>query len=126
LEVATCWLPKINSLSQFDRFQHAFRITVSMNSAAKNYELCKLTTHHLVISADKGKVEKMNLFGFNPVMQPGDEFSYVGCTSYMTQKGFMKGTFQFKPLNGDAKSIVDIQVPEIELLAYPVVQVDLY
>lgn len=75
----------------------------------------QILTRHWKITNIRGECHEVigdGLVGKQPVLGPGERFSYTSGTPLTTSSGFMSGTFQAV---ADGGEILDLQVPDFSL-----------
>lgn len=96
--------------------QYAFSYTVTItNSSAQSVQL--LERHWIVLSAERQIAEVVGpgVVGLQPVIEPGEQFSYTSGTVIEDPVGSMYGTYTFR---SSAGSVFQADIPKFDLL-YP-------
>lgn len=81
-------------------FLFAYHITIRNEGA----ETVQLLTRHWVITNGEGRVEEVRgpgVVGYQPVLNPGEEFEYTSGCPLTTPVGTMHGSFQMQASNGE-------------------------
>jgi len=89
----------------------AYRITIANESA----ERVQLMTRHWKISDELGRVQEVQgdgVIGQQPLIEPGDSFTYSSGTPLQTPSGFMHGSYQMRLPNGTQ---FDVEIPAFSL-----------
>ena len=89
----------------------AYRITIANKSA----ESVQLLTRHWKISDEQGRVQEVQgdgVIGQQPVIEPGDSFTYSSGTPLQTPSGFMHGSYQMRAPDG---AQFDVEIPAFSL-----------
>lgn len=89
--------------SQPARQQWFFLYTITISNEGK--DTVQLISRHWVITDAKGRVEEVKgpgVIGKQPVLAPGESFTYTSGCPLETQFGLMEGTYQMVSKTGDA------------------------
>lgn len=92
-------------------FVWAYRITIENQGR----ETVQLLTRHWQITDAQGRSQEVRgdgVIGEQPVLAPGQSFTYSSGTPLHTASGFMRGSYQMKSQNGDD---FDVEVPAFSL-----------
>ena len=99
------------SSSSDERFVFAYTITIENIGMSP----AKLLARHWVITDSNGKIDEVEgdgVVGEQPVIQPGEAFSYTSGAVLETDVGTMAGSYQM--VNDDGQSF-DADIPEFVL-----------
>ena len=99
------------SSSSDDRFVFAYTITIENTGVMP----AKLLTRHWVITDSNGKIEEVEgegVIGEQPVIQPGEAYSYTSGAILETDVGTMSGSYQM--IDEDGRPF-DANIPEFVL-----------
>lgn len=94
-----------------ERFVFAYTVTIENTGIAPT----QLLSRRWVITDSNGKVEEVEgegVIGEQPVIQPGEAFSYTSGAVLETDVGIMTGTYQMMDEEGQA---FDANIPEFVL-----------
>lgn len=97
-----------------DYYYFSYFITIS--NLGKNS--CRLLRRHWHIVDSCGEwreVEGVGVVGLQPVLHPGEEFSYESACHFTSEIGKMYGTFYMEDM--DSRRIFEVQVPEFLMMA---------
>ena len=92
-------------------FVWAYRITIEN----RGQETVQLISRHWQITDAQGRMQEVRgagVVGEQPVLAPGQSFTYSSGTPLQTASGFMRGSYQMKNQHGDD---FDIEVPAFSL-----------
>ena len=95
------------SNSGVDYFIYSYTITVKNNSRTQ----CQLLSRHWIIRDGQGREEHVvgeGVVGKQPVIRPGESYSYRSGCPLATPTGSMRGTYQ---MQGSAAKRFDIAIP---------------
>jgi len=90
-----------------------FLYTVTITNQGK--EIVQLLRRHWIITDGEGNVEEVKgpgVVGDQPVLQPGESYTYTSGCPLTTAFGFMQGTYQMVTANGDE---FDAEIAPFEL-----------
>lgn len=93
------------------RFVWAYRIRIANDSDIT----VQLLNRHWIITDAKGKVEEVKgegVIGEQPVIGPGQSFTYTSGTPLSTPSGFMHGTYEMQDEDG---SHFFVEIPSFSL-----------
>ena len=89
--------------SQPSQSQWFFLYTITITN--EGTETAQLLTRHWVITDGTGRVEDVRgpgVVGHQPVLAPGESFTYTSGSSLTTPFGVMEGTYQMVTASGEA------------------------
>ncbi|WP_421785556.1 Co2+/Mg2+ efflux protein ApaG [Hyphobacterium sp.] len=89
---------------QSDPAAHRFVWAYTIEIENRGSETVQLVSRHWSITDSTGKVEVVRgpgVVGEQPVLGPGDQFSYTSGAPLETSSGFMCGSFEMVRLSGD-------------------------
>ena len=92
-------------------FVWAYRITIENQGD----ETVQLLSRHWQITDAQGRMQEVRgagVIGEQPVLTPGESFTYSSGTPLQTASGFMRGSYQMKNQSGDD---FDVEVPAFSL-----------
>lgn len=92
-------------------FVWAYRITIENNSS----QTVQLLTRHWQITDALGRLHEVRgdgVVGEQPMLEPGQSYSYSSGTPLQTTSGFMRGSYQMQGQSGDR---FDIKIPAFSL-----------
>ena len=78
-------------------------------------EVIQLLSRHWLITDDSGEVEEVKgqgVIGQQPVLRPGEEFTYTSGCSLRTAMGTMEGTYQ---MSADGGKPFNVTIPKFTL-----------
>ena len=78
-------------------------------------ETVQLRARHWVITDAAGRVEEVEgpgVLGEEPILSPGDSFTYTSGCPLPTPSGFMSGTYRMQRIDG---SFFDVAIPLFSL-----------
>lgn len=107
------FLPEHSSPEQ-DHYVFAYTITIENVGE----ETAQLISRHWIITDDRQAVQEvrgLGVVGEQPILAPGEQFTYTSSCTLPTAIGTMKGSYKFLNAEGDQ---FDIDIPEF-LLAVP-------
>lgn len=110
ITVDTQFIPE-NSMVEFNKYFFAYTITIR-NQGVQSVQLI---SRHWVIQNAKNEtfeVRGQGVIGEQPIIKPGDSYSYTSGTEIDTPVGSMYGTYQM--ITEDARSF-DAKIPKFEL-----------
>ena len=99
------------SSSSDERFVFAYTITIENTGVIP----AKLLSRHWVITDSNGKIEEVEgdgVIGEQPIIQPGEAFSYTSGAILETDVGTMSGSYQMVDESGHP---FDADIPEFVL-----------
>lgn len=111
--VRTTYL-KDQSAPHENYFVWAYDILLRNNSR----DTIQLLNRHWHIIDEEGNVQEVRgagVIGKQPVLRPGEEFTYTSFTMLPTKRGSMVGSYEMETLSGDT---FDVAIPEFDL-QYP-------
>ncbi len=94
-------------------FLFAYRITIE-NFTNQTLKLMRRRWHIFDSNGDHREVEGEGVVGRQPVLAPGDDFTYVSACNLKTEIGKMRGTYTFKTESGQG---VLGKIPEFTMIA---------
>jgi len=100
VHVESSYAPEKSQPSQKQWFFH-YTITITNEGT----ETAQLLTRHWVITDGTGRVEDVRgpgVVGHQPVLAPGESFTYTSGSSLTTPFGVMEGTYQMVTASGEA------------------------
>jgi ApaG protein len=89
--------------SQPARQQWFFLYTITITN--EGHETVQLMSRHWIITDGKGRIEEVKgpgVIGKQPVLAPGESFTYTSGCPLETQFGLMEGTYQMISKTGEA------------------------
>lgn len=92
-------------------FVWAYRITIE-NQGSETVQLLK---RHWQITDAQGRLQEVRgegVVGEQPILAPGEHFTYSSGTPLQTASGFMRGSYQMQNQDGDD---FDVDVPAFSL-----------
>jgi ApaG protein len=103
-----------HSNSANDYFMFAYRITIENLS---EYTIQLLRRKWLIFDSDgtSREVEGEGVVGQQPVLNPGEQHTYVSGCQLTTEIGTMKGEFQMQRLADH--TLFNVEIPKFELIA---------
>jgi ApaG protein len=110
ITVDTQFIPE-NSMVEFNKYFFAYTITIRN----QGIQSVQLISRHWVIQNAKNEtfeVRGQGVIGEQPIINPGDSYSYTSGTEIDTPVGSMYGTYQM--ITEDARSF-DAKIPKFEL-----------
>lgn len=110
ITVDTQFIPE-NSMVEFNKYFFAYTITIRN----QGIQSVQLISRHWVIQNAKDEtfeVRGQGVIGEQPIIKPGDSYSYTSGTEIDTPVGSMYGTYQM--ITEDARSF-DAKIPKFEL-----------
>jgi ApaG protein len=110
ITVDTQFIPE-NSMVEFNKYFFAYTITIRN----QGIQSVQLISRHWVIQNAKNEtfeVRGQGVIGEQPIIKPGDSYSYTSGTEIDTPVGSMYGTYQM--ITEDARSF-DAKIPKFEL-----------
>lgn len=90
-----------------DQYVFSYRVTITNN----NHTSVKLLTRSWVITDGNGKVNEVKgkgVVGQQPVIAPGESYSYTSGAIFPTPLGFMQGFYELQDIEFDALFRLDI------------------
>lgn len=110
ITVDTQFIPE-NSMVEFNKYFFAYTITIR-NQGIQSVQL--ISRHWVIQNANNEtfEVRGQGVIGEQPVIKPGDSYSYTSGTEIDTPVGSMYGTYQM--ITEDARSF-DAKIPKFEL-----------
>ncbi len=112
VQVLSKYIPE-NTNPDVPRFFFAYWVTITNDSDIT----VKLTERHWEITDAHGQTEIIDgegVVGKQPVLKPGDSFSYNSFCPLQTEFGMMKGYYQVKREDGHFMKIV---IPDFQLIS---------
>ena len=94
-----------------EQFFWAYHVTVSNNSS----RVVQLQARYWRITDSAGRVEEVRgigVVGEQPILNPGDSFSYTSGCPLKTPSGIMMGEYEMQDIDGDRFSI---EIPAFSL-----------
>jgi ApaG protein len=110
ITVDTQFIPE-NSMVEFNKYFFAYTITIRN----QGIQSVQLISRHWVIQNSKNEtfeVRGQGVIGEQPIIKPGDSYSYTSGTEIDTPVGSMYGTYQM--ITEDARSF-DAKISKFEL-----------
>jgi len=110
ITVDTQFIPE-NSMVEFNKYFFSYTITIRN----QGIQSVQLISRHWVIQNAKDEtfeVRGQGVIGEQPIIKPGDSYSYTSGTEIDTPVGSMYGTYQM--ITEDARSF-DAKIPKFEL-----------
>lgn len=110
VSVETSFLEKDSDPEQ-QYFVWAYRITIEN----RGDETVQLLSRHWQITDAQGRMQEVRgagVVGEQPVLQPGQSYTYSSGTPLQTASGFMRGSYHMTNQDGDG---FDIEVPAFSL-----------
>lgn len=107
------FLPEHSSPEQ-DQYAFAYTITIEN----RGDQTAQLISRHWIITDDRQSVQEvrgLGVVGEQPVLAPGQKFTYTSSCTLPTPIGTMKGSYRFMGAEGEQ---FDVEIPEF-LLAVP-------
>jgi ApaG protein len=110
ITVDTQFIPE-NSMVEFNKYFFAYTITIR-NQGVQSVQL--ISRHWVIQNANNEtfEVRGQGVIGEQPIIKPGDSYSYTSGTEIDTPVGSMYGTYQM--ITEDARSF-DAKIPKFEL-----------
>jgi ApaG protein len=110
ITVDTQFIPE-NSMVEFNKYFFAYTITIR-NQGIQSVQL--ISRHWVIQNANNEtfEVRGQGVIGEQPIIKPGDSYSYTSGTEIDTPVGSMYGTYQM--ITEDARSF-DAKIPKFEL-----------
>ena len=93
------------------QFVWAYRVKI----ANEGPESIQLLSRHWIITDSSGSIGEVRgegVIGEQPVIAPGDFFTYTSGTPLATPSGFMQGSYQMRGASG---GVMDVAVPTFSL-----------
>ncbi|XP_048191400.1 F-box only protein 3-like [Perognathus longimembris pacificus] len=97
VSVSTSFLPELSSINPPQYF-FSYRINVEMSSDARPDEVCHLYSRCLRATNANGNMEVLQgpgIEGELPTLTAGEEYEYIGCTTFSTTSGYIEGYYTF-------------------------------
>lgn len=94
-----------------DRYVWAYRVEIENGGAA----VMQLLARHWIITDGNGQVQEvrgLGVVGEQPVLQPGERFSYTSGCPLATPSGIMRGTYQMAAADG---ALLLVEIPAFSL-----------
>jgi len=112
VSVETEYQPEYSSPSQF-HYVFTYKITIENKS---DYTVKLLTRHWFIHDANTSKreVEGEGVVGKNPVLEPGDQHTYISGCNLKSGMGRMYGTYTFERIM-DNKTL-EVKIPEFVMI----------
>ncbi|XP_046556247.1 F-box only protein 3-like [Haliotis rubra] len=120
VKVGTCFMPDLSTVHP-PSFFYVYRITMKMHDDAPRKESCQLLSRYWSITDMDGNEEIMEgpgVVGENPVLIPGEEFSWESGTTFPTTYGNMKGHFVMINLEKGTEFRIECPVFHMKCLPY--------
>ena len=110
ITIDTQFIPE-NSMVEFNKYFFAYTITIR-NQGIQSVQL--ISRHWVIQNANNEtfEVRGQGVIGEQPIIKPGDSYSYTSGTEIDTPVGSMYGTYQM--ITEDARSF-DAKIPKFEL-----------
>lgn len=99
-----------------DLDQYVFAYTITIENHGE--QPAQLISRHWIITDDRQAVQEvrgLGVVGEQPILAPGESFTYTSGCTLPTPIGTMKGSYQFQSASGDQ---FDAEIPEF-VLAIP-------
>jgi ApaG protein len=94
-----------NSNAEAGVYVYTYTITITNNGN----DTVQLVSRHWIITDGFNKVENVKgpgVVGNQPILKPGDSFTYTSFCPLSTPSGSMKGTFQMKGEKGNFDAVI--------------------
>ncbi|MBU3069062.1 Co2+/Mg2+ efflux protein ApaG [Aestuariicella sp. G3-2] len=111
IHIKTRYLPE-QSQPQQKKFVFAYTITI----ANEGEETAQLISRHWKITDANGEIQEVagvGVVGEQPVLAPGEEYTYTSGSVLETETGTMEGSYQMRADSGD---LFDVPIPAFALV----------
>ncbi|MDX1319919.1 MAG: Co2+/Mg2+ efflux protein ApaG [Oceanospirillum sp.] len=98
---------KHDTAEERDQYVFSYKVTITNNNATS----IKLVSRSWVITDGNGKVNEVKgkgVVGQQPVIAPGESYSYTSGAIFPTPLGFMQGFYEMQDIEFDCPLQVDI------------------
>lgn len=111
IDIKTRYLPE-QSQPQQKKFVFAYTITITNEGD----ETAQLISRHWKITDADGEIQEVagvGVVGEQPVLAPGEEYTYTSGSVLETETGTMEGSYQMRADSGD---LFDVPIPAFALV----------
>ncbi|MFN4854572.1 MAG: Co2+/Mg2+ efflux protein ApaG [Bacteroidota bacterium] len=95
-------------------FLFSYRVTIE-NRSESYVQLLRRHWHIFDSTGNKSEVEGAGVIGEQPVLAPGDSYTYESACNLITDIGKMRGTYLFEKKNDN--SLFEVEIPQFLLVA---------